>query len=186
MMTATSSFLHRATALALCLAGCLALGLSVGGPHALAVSALVKKPLVTAKVTAAPAKPTAAPSAPPTLALAVTPIDLVRNPAQYLNKTVKFEGEFTGFTGLGLDYSKALRPAKDFVGLLVRRPDVRNHIIPLSELKMFYPRTKSEAITTLESGDQVSITGTVFSTALGEPWVEVSQLTITHKKTPKP
>lgn len=142
---------------------------------------------------AAPAKPAAVKATPARSAdvppavssgpqLAVTAIELIKHPDQYLNKTVKFDGEFTGFTGLGLDYPKALRTAKEYVGLLVRRPDVRNHIIPLSELKMFYPRSKSETLTSLEAGDQIAVVGSVFSNALGEPWIDVTAITITKKK----
>lgn len=112
----------------------------------------------------------------------VSPLQLVKTPDQFLNKQVTFDGEFSGFTGLGLDYSKAMRSSKDYVGVLVRRPDVRHHHIPLAELKLFYPRTKSESLTTLEPGDMIRVRGKVFSTALQEPWLDIDQLTVVKKK----
>jgi hypothetical protein len=119
---------------------------------------------------------------PATPAVSVTSIDLVRQPEDYLGKTVQFKGVFNSFSALGLDYKKALRDSKDFISVLVLRPDVNPSFkIPLSELKLFYPRKKSEAVTQLDAGDTVQITGTVFSTALGEPWVEISTLTIEAK-----
>jgi len=117
-------------------------------------------------------------------AKAVTPLQLVRSPETYLNQTVSFDAEFSGFSGLGLDYKKAYRNAKDYVTVLVRRPDVQHHNIPLSELKLFYPRKQSEALSDLEPGDKISIQGQVFSTALREPWVDITQLKVL--KAPKP
>jgi hypothetical protein len=110
----------------------------------------------------------------------VTPLALVKDPAAYLNKAVKFEAEFRGFSSMGLDYKPAFREAKDYVTLLVRRPDVSHHIIPLSELKLFYPRKEAEMLSKLEPGDKVRFQGKVFSTALGDPWLDVSFFTITE------
>lgn len=109
----------------------------------------------------------------------VKPLDLVREPASYLEKVVKFEGEFRGFSSLGLDYKPAFRDSKDYVTLLIRRPDVEHHTIPLSELKLFYKREDTEKLATLEPGDKVRFQGKVFSAALGDPWVELEAFTIT-------
>ena len=73
-----------------------------------------------------------------------------------------------------------------FLIVLIRRPDVTSHKIPLSELKLLFPRTKSKQVKDLETGDTVFVQGKVFSTALGDPWVEVEQVMILDKsKEPK-
>jgi hypothetical protein len=114
--------------------------------------------------------------------LSVTPIDLVRQPDVYLNKHVTFKATFNSFASLGLDYKKAFRDSKDYVSMLVLRPDVSpKYRIPLSELKLFFPRKKSDVVLHLDAGDTVQITGLVFSNALGEPWMDVNQLTIVEK-----
>lgn len=113
--------------------------------------------------------------------MSVAALDLVHDPDRYLNKRVAFEGTFNSFSSLGLDYKKALRDAKQYVSLLILRPDVSHHNIPLAELKMFYPRQKSESLMTLDQGDRVAIEGTVFSTALGEPWLDIQQVKILQK-----
>jgi hypothetical protein len=69
---------------------------------------------------------------------------------------------------------------------------VQHHSIPLSELKLFYPRKQSEALGDLEPGDALTIEGTVFSTALREPWVDITSLKVIKaakpaaKTSPKP
>jgi hypothetical protein len=133
----------------------------------------------------APATKTPATAASNLPAVKVAPNDLLKAPEQYLNKNITFEGTFNSFSSIGLDYKKAMKSSKDYVSILIRRPDVTDHTIPLSELKMFFPRKKSESVMTLESGDIIKVTGQVFSTALSEPWVEVSEVKVLHKiKTP--
>lgn len=157
-------------------------GFDLLGFRPLVVQVAAAPPATTAKAAVVAAKP----------AKEVTPLQLVRNPEAYLNQAVKFDAEFSGFSGLGLDYKKAYRDAKDFVTVLVRRPDVQHHSIPLSELKLFYPRKQSETLGDLEPGDTLSIEGTVFSTALREPWVDINSLKVIKaskpvtKTTPKP
>lgn len=114
----------------------------------------------------------------------VTALDLLKNPPQYLNQDVTFEGTFNSFSGLGLDYKKAFRDSKDYVSFLVRRPDVADHAIPLSELKLIYPRKKSEAVMDLETGDTVRVKGHVFSTALNEPWLDVDNVEVLVRANP--
>lgn len=115
----------------------------------------------------------------------VTPIELLKSPADYLNKDIQIEGTFSSFSSLGLDYKKALRDSKDYVSLLLLRPDVAHHKIPLAELKLIYPRKKSEEVLELESGDIISVKGRVFSTALNDPWVDVEILDVVKKAAPK-
>lgn len=114
----------------------------------------------------------------PAAVISVSPLVLVQNPKNYLNKSIQFEATFNSFSSLGLDYKKALRDSKDHVGVLIRRPDVEHHVIPLSELKLFLSRKDSDAVAKLETGDRVRITGKVFSTALEEPWVDITEMTI--------
>ncbi len=135
-----------------------------------------KKAVTPAQTTAA--KPAAAPVSPPQ---AVSPIDLLKSPDQYLNKTVQFTGTFNSFSSLGLDYPKAMRDSKDYVSLMILRPDVSHHQIPLSELKLFYPRKKSESLITLNQGDKIQVRGKVFSKALSDPWVDVEDITVISK-----
>ena len=101
--------------------------------------------------------------------------DLVCSPCDYLNKNVKFEGKFATFTVLGLDYPPALRKSEDYVGLLVfnDNPDSK---VPLSELKMFLKRSEIEKYTDLKAGDKITVTGYVFSNALGDVWMDIREL----------
>jgi len=107
--------------------------------------------------------------------------DLLKDPGKFLNKRVSFDGTFNSFSSLGLDYKPAFRNAKDHVSFLVLRPDVMNYNIPMSELKLIVPRKKVESIIHLDQGDKVLVKGQVFSTALGEPWLDVSDVTILQK-----
>jgi len=111
----------------------------------------------------------------------ITSTELVQNPGKYLDKGVRFPATFNSFSSLGLDYNKALRESKDYISMLILRPDVKHHKIPLSELKLIYPREQSEAVLTLESGDKIQITGSVFSTALNDPWVDVEKVDVIEK-----
>ncbi|MBX2861055.1 MAG: hypothetical protein KTR14_07460 [Vampirovibrio sp.] len=112
---------------------------------------------------------------------AVDPIELVKTPTEFQDKYVTFEGNFSQFSGIFLDYKKAFRDSKDFVAVLIDRPDTGKHHIPMSELKMFFPRKKSEDVMHLESGDKVLIKAKVFSSALNDPWVDVLDIQIVEK-----
>lgn len=114
----------------------------------------------------------------------VSPLDLVKDPTALLNQKISFEADFVTFSGYALDYKPALRPAKDYIAFLVRRPDVNHHVIPLAELKLIYPRKKAEKVLDIESTDHVLVRGKVFSTALGDPWMDVEDL-ILLKKSPE-
>lgn len=135
----------------------------------------------------APAKkPAAAVTAPVAEASyqTVSPIDLLKDPQGYVDKNVSFEGVFNNFSSLGLDYKKAMRDSKDYVSFLIRRPDVTHHTIPMSELKLIFPRKKSEDVMHLETGDKILVKGKVFSTALNEPWLDVAEIKVLHKLKP--
>jgi|688.fasta_scaffold416546_2 hypothetical protein len=103
---------------------------------------------------------------------------LVDKPHDYLNKNVKFTANFFAFSSLALDYKPALRPAKTHLSFLILKDG--SHI-PLSELKlaMAIPKEKdaeNTLLAKLKDGDQLEVTGKVFSAALDEPWVDVLKL----------
>ena len=51
-------------------------------------------------------------------------------------------------------------------------------------MKLFLKRDIAEKFIELKTDDEILITGTVFSDALGDAWIDVSNLVIT-KKAPK-
>jgi len=116
--------------------------------------------------------------------MAVAPLDLVHNPNNFLNKDIKMTANFHKFSTLGLDYDKAMRSSKDFISILIKRPDVPDkYTIPLSEMKIIMKRDAAEDLLDMESGDKVEISGKVFSSALNDPWIEVYELNnLTPKK----
>ena len=115
----------------------------------------------------------------------VSPLDVVEHVSKYLNKNITFSGEFVAYTSLGLDYKPAYRDAQKYIGVLIRRPDVTNHTIPLSEMKMFLKRDIAEKHVDLETGDKIKIEGKVFSDALGDPWVDITTFTVVTQKAKK-
>ncbi len=114
-------------------------------------------------------------------AVNVTPLALVANPSAYLNKVVIMNAKFNNFSTVGLDYPPALRKTEDYIGLMVFR-DNTQYDIPLSELKMFLKREDAQKFVDLKSKDEVKIVGKVFSTALGDPWVDILSLESINKK----
>lgn len=112
----------------------------------------------------------------------VNPLDLVARPNFYLNKNVKIKAKFDKFSTLGLDYKPAMKSSEKYISFLIQRPDVTNHNIPLSELKIFLNRTEAEKYIELNSGDIVEFTGKIFSTALGDPWMEVTNFNVISTK----
>lgn len=114
-------------------------------------------------------------------AIEVSPLELVANPQRYLNKKVVMCSKFDKFSTLGLDYKKALRDSNKFIGFMLQREDIKDHNIPLSELKLFVSRTYAEKFIDLNTGDKIKITGKVFSTALGDPWVDIEKIEIIEK-----
>ena len=99
------------------------------------------------------------------------PLQIVQNPSRFLNQDIKMNATFDKFSTLGLDYKKALRESKDYIGFLIQRDDVSDHNIPLSEMKLFLKRDYAEKFIDLDTGDRIEITGHVFSNALGDAWI---------------
>ena len=114
----------------------------------------------------------------------VKPLDLIENPDAYLNKKIKIKATFDKFSILGLDYKPALRSSEKYITFLIQRPEVSNDI-PLSELKNFLSRELAEKFIDLNNGDVIEYTGTVFSSALGDAWVDVDSITVIKKKEDK-
>lgn len=114
----------------------------------------------------------------------VQALALLKNPAQWVGEKISFTGTFVSFSPYALDYKGALRESKDYIAFLVQRPDVGQHVIPLSELKLIYPRKKADKVMDIESGDKIIVHGKVFSAALGDPWVDVEEV-ILLKKSPE-
>ena len=108
-------------------------------------------------------------------------LDVVNHPNNYLNKKIKMNATFDKFSTLGLDYKPAFRNSKEYISFLIRRNDVVDHVVPLSEMKLFLKRDIAEKFIDLESGDKIEVYGRVFSSALGDPWIEVEHLKIIQK-----
>ncbi len=111
----------------------------------------------------------------------IDPLALLRNADSSIGENITFDGTFVTFSPYALDYKGAMRSSKDYISFLIQRPDVPEHIIPLSELKLVFPRKQVEQVMDLESGDKVQIKGKVFSAALGDPWVDVNEVKILQK-----
>ena len=114
-------------------------------------------------------------------------LDLVADPYKFFDKKIKFTGKFDKFTTIGLDYPPVNKEAKNYISFLIKRENVTNYNIPLSELKLIIKREYAEKeMVKIEAGDSIEIYGTVFSTALGDPWVDVEKIVIlTSQKTDK-
>ncbi len=112
----------------------------------------------------------------------VNPLDIVARPNFYLNKNVKIKAKFDKFSTLGLDYKPAMRSSEKYISFLIQRPDITDHNIPLSELKIFIDRTEAEKYIELNSGDVVEFTGKIFSNALGDAWMDVDKFTVVSAK----
>lgn len=112
----------------------------------------------------------------------VSPLEVVNCPSKYLNKEISFDAEFVSYTSLGLDYKPAFRDGTKYIGILINRSDAVNHVIPLSEMKIFLTREMAEKNIDIDTGDKIRISGRVFSTALGDPWVDVNSFTVLSKK----
>ena len=67
----------------------------------------------------------------------VNSLDMVNNPQKYLNKTITMNATFDKFSTLGLDYKPAMRSSENHIGILIKRDDVIDHTVPLSEMKLF-------------------------------------------------
>jgi len=120
----------------------------------------------------------AAPEPPLENVQSVTTQQLVDAPQAFLHKNVKFTAPFHAYSSLALDYKPALRPSKTHLSFLILRP---NSKVPFSEIKLAMPipkdkDPKNKLLQDLKDGDTIEVAGTVFATALDEPWVDVKQL----------
>ena len=115
----------------------------------------------------------------------ISPLNLVKSPDTFLNKKIKFNATFDKFSSLGLDYKPAMMSSQDYIGILIKRDDITDHTIPLSELKLFLQRTEAEKYVDLSSGDKIEVEGVVFSSALGDPWVKVDKFVVLSQATKK-
>ncbi len=105
--------------------------------------------------------------------------ELVAAPDNWLNKEICIDGIFSSFSALALDYPPAMRERRKYVSLTLFRPNTQ---IPLGELKLAMTLDTAqhhEALTKIAENDLVKIKGKVFSSALGEPWMDVNQIQIT-------
>ncbi len=109
-------------------------------------------------------------------------LDIVANPTKYLNKKVKIKAKFDKFSTLGLDYKPAFKSSEKYITFLIKRDDVINHTIPLSEMKNFLSRDIAEKYIDLSSGDEIEYSGTVFSNALGDAWISVEKFNVLSQK----
>ena len=104
-------------------------------------------------------------------------VDLVSEPSKFLGKKIVLEGEFYSFSTLALDYEPAMRSSKDFIGLVLARPDQTE--IPLVELKIAASlKSFKEKNINLEHGNKLAIKGKVYAVSLGEPWMDVEEISI--------
>ena len=115
----------------------------------------------------------------------VNSMELVKSPQAFKDKYVMFNGTFNSFSNLGLDYPKAERSSSEYISVILLRPDVKDHHIPMSEMKLFFPRKDSDSVLELESGDKINVKGHVFSTAMNDPWVDITELNVVEKAHPK-
>ena len=114
-------------------------------------------------------------------------LDIVANPSKYLNKYVTVKGKFDKFSTLGLDYTPAMRSSDEYITFLIQRDDVKDHNIPLSEMKIFIKRSEAEKHIDLNAGDEVQFGGRIFSNALGDVWMDAENFTVlTQKKKVEP
>ena len=145
---------------------------------ALIIGAGVSTQFINSQTLAVPAYTTTAPQV---RYIDVNPVSVVSNPYQYLNKYIRIRAKVDKFSTLGLDYKPALRPHEKYISFMIQRPDITNHNIPLSEFKMFLTKEVAEKHIDLDSGDEILFTGKVFSTALGDPWMDVDSFVVTKK-----
>lgn len=111
-------------------------------------------------------------------------LDVVLAPNRYMNKYIKIKGKFDKFSTLGLDYPPAMRASDKYISFLIQRPDVPNHNIPLSELKIFLKKDVAEKYIDLDAGDEIEFCGRIFSSALGDAWMDVDDFKVLTSKNP--
>lgn len=105
-------------------------------------------------------------------------VDLVSAPNKFIGKKVLLSGEFYAFSTLPLDYDKAMRSSKEYIGIVLTRPDHKE--IPLVELKLAVPlKFFKEKEINIEHGDQLALSGKIFAVELGEPWLDIEEIEVT-------
>ena len=109
-------------------------------------------------------------------------LEIVANPVKYLNKYVTVKGKFDKFSTLGLDYAPAMRSSEEYITFLIQRDDVKDHNIPLSEMKIFLKRSEAEKYIELNAGDEIQFGGRIFSNALGDVWMDAENFTVLTEK----
>ncbi len=139
--------------------------------------ALTTSEVCVNKVTA---QPVAAPPVTAEQCLSTPPLSVVANPKAYLDKTIIMNAKFDKFSTLGLDYKPAFKSSEDYISFLIKRDDT-TYDVPLSEMKLFIKREEAEKFIDLKTDDEISITGKVFSDALGDAWIDVSKLVLVKK-----
>lgn len=112
-------------------------------------------------------------------------LTIVANPTKYLNKKVKIKAKFDKFSVLGLDYKPAFRSSEKYITFLIKRDDVVNNVVPLSEMKNFMLRSTAEKFIDLKPNDIIEYTGTVFSDALSDTWIEVDSFKVLQSSAEK-
>lgn len=122
-----------------------------------------------------------APTGPQVQYSSVNALDVVSNPYRYLNRNIRIRAKFDKFSTLGLDYPPINRPHEKYISFLIQRPDITNHNIPLSEFKIFLKKEVAEKNIDLDAGDEIEFCGKVFSTALGDPWMDVADFKVVNK-----
>ena len=110
----------------------------------------------------------------------VKPLTVVNSPKTYLNKSIIMEAKFDKFSTLGLDYKAAMKSSKDYISFLIKRDDTSFNI-PLSEMKLFLKRSTAEKFIDLKTDDEIQIKGIVFSDALDDAWIDVTELKVIKK-----
>lgn len=131
----------------------------------------------------APVKTTVAPATAVCPSIELTSsLDIAANPKKYLNKRVKIRAKFDKFSTLGLDYKPAFKSSEKYITFLIKRDDVKDHTVPLSEMKNFLDRSEAEKYIDLSPGDEIEYCGVVFSDALGDAWISVDKFTVLSQK----
>ena len=115
----------------------------------------------------------------------VNALDVVAAPETFLNKNITVKGKFDKFSTLGLDYQPAYKSSEEYITFLIQRDDVKDHNIPLSEMKIFLKRPEAEKHIDLNAGDEIEFSGKVFSIALGDVWIEADKFTVLTPKKEK-
>lgn len=160
----------------------ISLGLSIGAHAATATKtapkAPVKAPVVQKIAPKTTPKAVTSPKAPEVYYEPVSSLAVAANPEKYLNKRIKIKAKFDKFSMLGLDYKPAYKSSEKYITFLIKRDDVKDHTVPLSEMKNFLPRDIAERYIDLKPGDEVEYSGTVFSAALGDTWINVEKFNV--------